>query len=368
MARSGPRRGADLDRLAIGTATALVAIHQAGVVHCDFKPANVLLAPDGPRVIDFGIARALDVSGTASEVIGTPAYMAPEQITRTDIRAAADVFAWGAAIAYAVNGASPFAGRSSAESMYRVLENPPDLGAMDGPLRPVVERCLAKDATAHPSSRELLLDLLTGLSSATDHMAQPVPEGPTEQVRTERMLDIGTTRASTAVQTPLDPTRVASHPDERDPGSRAAAASRPRRTWLALAVIAAVLVTAVIVAAVTLLPSLSTASSTNGIPSEFAGNWTGSGRLVAEGTDIRPGITFGSGSRLAELGSGESACAAGHLVFRTASATHPEMDYYTGDGCPAGVMSFDLDGETLRMHLGAEAGTTYYAAFTRTAA
>jgi hypothetical protein len=116
---------------------------------------------------------------------------------------------------------------------------------------------------------------------------------------------------------------------------------------------------------VTLLPNLSTASSTNGIPAEFAGSWTGSGRLVAEGTDIRPRITLSAGSRLAELGSGESACAAGHLVFRSASATHLEMDYNTGDGCPSGVMSFDLDGRTLRMHLGVEAGTTYYATLTR---
>jgi hypothetical protein len=131
--------------------------------------------------------------------------------------------------------------------------------------------------------------------------------------------------------------------------------------WLALAAITALLV----VAAVTLLPSLSRAPSTNGIPTEFAGTWTGSGRLVAEATDIRPRITFSAGSRLAELGSAESACASGQLVFRAASATHMEMDYDTGHGCPTGVMSFDLDGATLRMHLGAEAGTTYYATLSR---
>ncbi|WP_051300046.1 ABC transporter substrate-binding protein [Actinomadura rifamycini] len=162
LAEDGPRRGADLDRLAIGTMTALAAIHQAGVVHRDFKPGNVLLAPDGPRVIDFGIARALDATGTMSSVaVGTPAYMSPEQISGNQVGPAADVWSWGATMAYAANGRPAFGQDSIPAVMNRILNLPPDLGGLQEPLRGLVLACLAKNPALRPASQQVLAHLLT---------------------------------------------------------------------------------------------------------------------------------------------------------------------------------------------------------------
>ena len=105
----GPMSGPELHRLAVGTLNALIAIHHVNVVHRDFKPSNVLLGADRPRVIDFGIARALDSTvSMTSGVIGTPAYMAPEQLNGLPVTPAVDVFAWGATMVFAATGAPPF--------------------------------------------------------------------------------------------------------------------------------------------------------------------------------------------------------------------------------------------------------------------
>ncbi|MFI0406424.1 peptidylprolyl isomerase [Actinomadura sp. 3N508] len=150
-----------LVRLAIGTATALAAIHEAGVVHRDFKPANVLLGEDGPRVIDFGIARPLDAtSATMTGAVGTPAFMAPEQVAGSAGGAPLDMFAWACTIAFAANGVPPFGSDNVAAIMQRVLHGEPQLGALTGELRALVTSCLAKDPAARPTALQVLQHLL----------------------------------------------------------------------------------------------------------------------------------------------------------------------------------------------------------------
>ncbi|TDQ55299.1 serine/threonine-protein kinase [Actinorugispora endophytica] len=163
----GPRSGTALDRLAIATATALVAIHQAGVVHRDFKPANVLLGPDGPRVIDFGIARSSDATITSTRsIVGTPAYMAPEQVRGREVTFAVDVFAWAGVMAFAASGVSPFQDDTLPAVINRVLNEQPLLDEVDDRLRPLIEACLDKNPDNRPSAVQVL-GMLVGHDPAT---------------------------------------------------------------------------------------------------------------------------------------------------------------------------------------------------------
>ncbi|MFJ8112612.1 serine/threonine-protein kinase [Streptomyces sp. NPDC096132] len=145
--------------LGAGLAEALAAVHELGLVHRDVKPSNVLLTVDGPLLIDFGIARATD--GTASLTstgvsVGSPGYMAPEQILGKGVSGAADVFSLGAVLAYAATGEPPFPGDSSAALLYKVVHEEPALGDLAaGELRDVVEACLAKDPSARPAPGEV---------------------------------------------------------------------------------------------------------------------------------------------------------------------------------------------------------------------
>ncbi|GAA2874344.1 hypothetical protein GCM10020220_074680 [Nonomuraea rubra] len=126
--RDGPRTGGGLERLAVATATALAAIHRAGVVHRDLKPGNVILGPEGPVVIDFGISRALDHAATQTGAVGTPGYMAPEQVSMEPVGPAADVFSWAATMVFAATGRRAFAGDSVAAVLRALLYEEPDVG------------------------------------------------------------------------------------------------------------------------------------------------------------------------------------------------------------------------------------------------
>jgi len=153
----------ELRRLAAALAEALQSIHAAGLVHRDLKPSNIILAPDGPRVIDFGIARAVDATAlTATNLrIGSPEYMAPEQILADVEGPECDIFALGAVLAYAATGRSPFGGGPTDLVLYRVLHQEPDLDDVPPRLRWLVAACLAKDPRQRPTP-DLILQESTG--------------------------------------------------------------------------------------------------------------------------------------------------------------------------------------------------------------
>ena len=156
--------------LAAGLAEGLGAIHSAGVVHRDLKPSNVLLAADGPRVIDFGISRAVDATQMTrtGTVIGSPAFMSPEQVEGGAVGPASDVFSLGAVLVFAATGEGPFGHGAPTALLYRVVHGTPRLDRLPGPVRPLVERCLAKDPGQRPTAVQFLAELTAAHPSAAD--------------------------------------------------------------------------------------------------------------------------------------------------------------------------------------------------------
>ncbi|ACY97093.1 serine/threonine-protein kinase [Thermomonospora curvata] len=147
-----------LTRLGAGLAEGLAAVHACGLVHRDLKPSNVIVAPDGPRIIDFGIVRALDASTVTATgaFVGTPAYASPEQTRGEPPGPASDVFSFGCVLAFAACGHGPFDAGSLAAVVHKILHQEPDLRRVPAPLRSLIADCLAKDPAARPGVPQLL--------------------------------------------------------------------------------------------------------------------------------------------------------------------------------------------------------------------
>jgi serine/threonine protein kinase len=180
VADDGPMAAADVASVGAALSEGLVAVHEAGVVHRDIKPSNILLSPKGPRIIDFGIAWATGAStlthvGTA---VGSPGFLAPEQVRGAAVTPATDVFALGATLAYAATQDSPFGHGSSEVMLYRVVHEEPQLHGVPDALAPLVRACLAKDPEERPSTLQLSLRLKEIASREAQGMADVRPPAP----------------------------------------------------------------------------------------------------------------------------------------------------------------------------------------------
>jgi serine/threonine protein kinase len=231
----GPLTGASLYAFAAATAQALAAVHTVGVAHRDVKPQNVILTPTGPHVLDFGIAHAADgTSVTRTGVMtGTPGWISPEQYRTGATGPEGDLFAWGALVAYAATGRTPFGTGAPDVVAFRVMSGDPDLDGVPAPLREIVLRALAKEPRDRPYAADAAQECVELLAAEV-----------TQVVRAETLF----TRAEDMV------TAVWSIPTGNDP-VWPAPTSRPRRPWAGVVVVAAAVIGGLAGGVVALMPN-----------------------------------------------------------------------------------------------------------------
>ncbi len=223
----GPLPLSSVLTLAAGLAEGLEAIHAEGMVHRDLKPSNVLLASDGPRIIDFGISRAADATALtrANIFVGSPGYMSPEQALGEEVGPASDMFSLGAVLTFAALGASPFGDGTVTTLLYRVAHDRPATERLPGQLRPLVERCLAKDPHRRPTPNQLLAELGT-VDSGTNWLPQPVAETLIGYARPVAGTTIPPAQPS-APSAPLAPVPAAPEPTAPEPSASVLPATDP---------------------------------------------------------------------------------------------------------------------------------------------
>jgi len=234
IAKYGALDPGPLHGVALGVAAALAAIHVAELVHRDLKPANVILSLSGPRVIDFGIARALDRETgftLSGELLGSPGWWAPEQVRGQAVSPAADIFAWGCLIAYAGNGRHPFGRGDPVTLATRVLHTQPDLGALPAPLDELVRRATAMEARERPSAQDLLIALVGGTVPAPASVNPPTLVADnvlTEWQPPQNVVDEPDITATFATPPPSDTTAARAEPGSgASRGDRAGPGEQP---------------------------------------------------------------------------------------------------------------------------------------------
>lgn len=233
VADEGPLGAADTAAIGAALSEGLVAVHEAGVVHRDLKPSNILLSPKGPRIIDFGIAWATGAStlthvGTA---VGSPGFLAPEQVRGAAVTPATDVFSLGATLAYASTGDSPFGQGSSEVMLYRVVHEEPHLHGVPDALAPLVRACLAKDPDERPSTLQLSLRLKEIAAREAQGVAEvrpPAPRSAEADRPTGRLVDTYPEQQRTQRRTsPGTPVPRGGAPSRAGAPARGGAAPRP---------------------------------------------------------------------------------------------------------------------------------------------
>jgi eukaryotic-like serine/threonine-protein kinase len=212
VAERGPLPVVSVLRLAAGLAGALTAIHAAGVVHRDLKPSNVMLAQDGPRVIDFGISLGTEASALTRTglVVGSPGFMSPEQAEGGEVGPPSDIFSLGAVLAFAATGEGPFGSGSTPALVYRVVHSPASLDHVPAEVRPLIERCLAKDAGQRPTARDLLVE-----AGTFEPVAGELPD-PVTRTFVQPPVPADTSRALTSLDLSGGPGPAQGRSEQRD--------------------------------------------------------------------------------------------------------------------------------------------------------
>ncbi len=399
----GPLAEHDLLRLAVGTATALTAIHGAGVVHRDFKPANVLLGPDGPRVVDFGIARLIDAPTITSGLIGTPSFIAPEQLAGARPTSAVDIFAWAVTMIFAATGRLAFGGDSVMAVMMRIINEVPDVTGVPDSLRPVIIECLDKDPARRPKARDIMLRLVDPSApypqqTMATPAAQGVPGFPVDSVPLGHLPTHLSSPSGLAPETgpaaaPFDPrtspvpelpgpTPAGFTPSGYTPSGPPARPRGSRRSRRGLAVAAGSAAAVVVLAVVGVLlltkgspptspsgtssssppasasstppasspPATTNAASGATIPAAFAGTWKGTATLAAigaPGINFKNAITFTMAAGGTTAAENEAGGCATTLTLTSTTATVLTFSEPQAGGCVAGTVTFTMHGATL---------------------